>query len=292
MIAIDLGSNTIRFVEYDGRKWGGSFEKIVKTAESLHETGRIAPNALKRVISAIHEAKEKIDFSSQTVRAYATAAMRMAANADEVLESIRNETGIAFEVIDGNREADLTLKAVRYRLQRLGKEPETFVMADIGGGSTEIIVVRGEEADTLSLNRGIVTLYESAEATGTLEAKIAEYEDLIRTSVSCPEPSLLVLTSGTPTTISAYLLGMDYQTYDPARINGYLLHPDDCLRTYHELLSMDESMRVRYVGVGRERLIGAGILMVTALFSALGFDEAVIVDDSLREGIALDYFDR
>ena len=33
MIAIDLGSNTIRFIEFDGNTWGKSFEKIVKTVE-------------------------------------------------------------------------------------------------------------------------------------------------------------------------------------------------------------------------------------------------------------------
>ncbi|MFZ2889423.1 MAG: phosphatase, partial [Sulfuricurvum sp.] len=100
----------------------------------------------------------------------------------------------------------------------------------------------------------------------------------------------LVLTAGTPTTISAYLLGMDYITYDSNRINGFKLRLEDCYRVYHELLAMDESTRIRYVGIGREDLIITGILMVTSIYQILEINEAIIVDDGLREGIALEYY--
>ncbi|MDD5212780.1 MAG: hypothetical protein PHV62_10235 [Sulfuricurvum sp.] len=49
-------------------------------------------------------------------------------------------------------------------------------------------------------------------------------------------------------------------------------------------------MRSQYVGVGREQLIATGILMVESLFNSSKIDEAIIVDDGLREGVALDYF--
>jgi len=290
MIAIDLGSNTIRFIEYDGFKWGESFEKIVKTAESLQETGLIGENALERIIGAIDEAREKLDFDGNEIRAYTTAAMRLATNSAAALETIFRKTGIRFEIIDAQREADLTLSAVRYRLRMLAQTPSSFVMVDIGGGSTEVIVCEDERTASVSFNTGIVTLYESADSDEMLQDKIHSFETLIKDSIVRPADGLLVMTAGTPTTIAAYLQGMDYHTYDPARINGYILSLADCYRVYHELLAMDEQQRIRYVGVGRERLIGAGILMVTTLYTALGFQEAIIIDDSLREGIALDFF--
>jgi len=286
MIAIDLGSNTIRFIEFDGKKWGKSFEKIVRTAEGLHDSHLIGNNALDRIVGAIGEAKENLDFT-QPIRAYTTAAMRLADNSVEVLETLAASTGIGFEIIDGEKEAILTLNAVLYRLSLLGLEPSSFVLADIGGGSTELTYYSHNSVETVSLNFGILTLSEAGE--NTLVEKIQTFKNVVRKSVP-NQSATLVLTAGTPTTIAAYLCGMDYTTYDPEKINGYRLHLADCYRVYDELLRMAESERTRYVGVGRENLIIAGILMVTAIYEAMECEEAIIIDDGLREGIALEYY--
>lgn len=286
MIAIDLGSNTIRFIEFDGEAWGKSYEKIVRTAENLHQTNFIGDNAIERIINAINEAKQQLDFS-QPIRAYTTAAMRLADNSVDALERIAKSTGILFEIIDGEKEAILTLNAVRNRLNVLGIEPSSFVLADIGGGSTELTRYCDDNVETVSLNYGIVTLSEAGESD--LDEKIQTFKNAVLKSVP-NQPSTLVLTAGTPTTIAAYLCGMDYETYDPQKINGYRLALNDCYGVYDELLRMDEALRTRYVGVGRENLIIAGISMVCAIYEALGAEEAIIIDDGLREGIALEYF--
>lgn len=290
MIAIDLGSNTIRFIEYDGKRWGNSFEKIVKTAETIRSSGRIGAAAERRVIDAICEAKGHLDFSSQPVVGYTTAAMRMAQNAHEVLERIRLETGVPFTIIDAGKEAALTLRAVRYRLEILGIIPSSFVLADIGGGSTELIYVRDEDSSSISLDAGIVTLSEGADSESALRERISRFTEDVRASLPAGQATL-VLTAGTPTTIAAYLCGMDYETYDPAKINGYRLGLASCYEVYKELLAMEEEDRIRFVGVGREHLIMAGILMVCAIYEAMGCNEAIVVDDGLREGIALEYFE-
>lgn len=290
MIAIDLGSNTIRCIEYDGQKWGKSFEKIVKTAESLHQNGIIGPSAIQRIIDAIDEARGVIDFPSSEVVAYTTAAMRLASNQQEVLAKIFEGSGIRFRVIDADKEARLTLDAVLNRLGHLGNRPDSFVLCDIGGGSTELIRYTHGEVETFSIDRGIVTLSESAGDSSGVIAKIDEFKALISERIGDMSYSSLVMTAGTPTTIAAYLLGMDYTTYDPTKINGSILSLRDCYRVYDELLSMDESERKRFVGVGRENLIIAGILMVIAIYEVMDVQEAVVVDDGLREGIALEYY--
>lgn len=286
MVAIDLGSNTIRFIEFDGLVWGKSFEKIVRTAEGLHETHLIGNKALDRIIEAIDDAKNIFDFT-QPIRAYTTAAMRLAYNSDEAIGLIARSTGIVFEIIDAEKEGLLTLEAVRNRLNVLGSVPSSFVLADIGGGSTELSRYTNAEIETVSLDFGIVTLSEAAE--NTLDEKIQSFKHAVRGSIkNQTEP--LVLTAGTPTTIAAYVNGMDYTTYDPQKINGYRLRLSDCYRVYDELLRMDEAARTRYVGIGRENLIIAGVLMVTAIYEAMECEEAIIIDDGLREGIALEYY--
>lgn len=292
MIAIDLGSNTIRFIEYDGSRWGNSFEKIVRTAESLHQTRQITDAAINRIINAITEAKETINFNTDRIIAVTTAAMRIAVNAHDVLETLYRATGIRFTIIDAKTEADCTLRAVRYRLQKLTIEPSSFILADIGGGSTELIRVENEKIDAVSLNIGIVTLSESINPSDTVESQLESFKSQICRQIAQMPGSTLILTAGTPTTIAAYLLGMDYESYDPVKINGYRLTLRDCYRAYNELMAMDESSRIRYVGVGRENLIAAGILMVTAIYEALAYEDAIIVDDGLREGVALAYYDK
>ena len=294
MIAIDLGSNTIRFIEYDGILWGKSYEKIVRAAESLHSTNKICEDALIRILNAIDEAKSCLDFSNNEVVAVTTAALRMASNGEEMIARIYEQCGIKFKIIDGEREAQLTLTAVKHRLNELQINSASFVLADIGGGSTELISCNHEKTHTISLPIGIVTMSEKAVDIPMLNQLLDDFErkvSLFHRSLDCQiDPNRLVLTSGTPTTIRAYRMGMNYSNYDPIKINGTVLTKADCIQTYQEFMDMDEPMRAMYVGVGREELIATGILMVESLFKGLNLEEAIIIDDGLREGIALDYY--
>jgi len=141
VIAIDLGSNTLRILEYDCQadKPVAEFEKIVKTADGLKEHGFINDAAIVRVIAAIKEAKSMIDFSVHTIKAVTTEALRQASNKEQVLRKIEQETGIVFEIISGEKEAEYTLLAVKNRLNKLQYASRSFVLVDIGGGSTELI---------------------------------------------------------------------------------------------------------------------------------------------------------
>lgn len=294
MIAIDLGSNTIRFIEYDGIKWGKSYEKIVRAAESLHSTKKICEDAYVRIINAIDEAKNHFDFTRNEVVAVTTAALRMATNSTEIIARIYDHCGVEFKIIDGDQEAKLTLIAVINRLNELQINPAHFILADIGGGSTELITCDDEKSNTVSLPIGIVTMSEKAVDMPMLYQLLDDFESKVslfhRAGNSVTDKTRLVLTSGTPTTIAAYRMGMNYSNYDPVKINGSTLTRIDCTKTYQELMHMDESMRAMYVGVGREQLIATGILMVESLFKGLNLEEAIIVDDGLREGVALDFY--
>ncbi len=215
MIAIDLGSNTIRFIEYDGQNWGNGYEKIVKTAENLLDSHQIGDKAVERILDAIREAKMKFDFKVHDVVGYTTAALRLALNANQIIDTIEATSGIRFTIIDARKEADLTLNAVRNRLDMLGITPSSFVLVDIGGGSTELIHFNNETVRSVSLNIGIVTLSESAHSTEELNEKIKLFADSVGESLKDVSASKLVLTAGTPTTIAAYLNGMDYESYNP-----------------------------------------------------------------------------
>ena len=295
MIAIDLGSNTLRVLEYDcdRGKQISEYEKIVKTADGLAKYGVIGNEAVLRVISAIKEAKEKIDFSSTVVKAVTTEAVRRAKNSDEVLLQIKEETGVVFEIISGEEEARLTLLAVKNRLIKLEHASDSFVLIDIGGGSTELIFHYEDETISQSFPVGIVTI---AQTYGTLE----EIEKVLPKEMSqmkafCSQiyekkgkVDAFVATAGTPTTVAAMKLGLNYETYDASKINGMELEVDELDFYLNKLLSLPFEEREIMVGTGRSDLIAAGILIYKQLFSILEFDRCVIIDDGLREGVAIE----
>lgn len=294
MIAIDLGSNTLRVIEYDGISWGKSFEKIVRTAEGLNQTKKIGLLALKKIVNALSEAKANINFTGHEVVAVTTAAMRIADNSSEALDHIFQKTGIHFRIIDGDEEAMLTLIAVENRLHLLNISSDKFVLVDIGGGSTEVVVVSHNTKASKSFPLGIVTLSEKFLTSDSIYYELEIFRKQISSYLESLAlqsfPKILVLTAGTPTTIAAYLLGMDYQTYDPNRVNGTFLKQIDCVRVLAELLEMDKITRARYVGVGREQLVIVGIDIVKMIFDTFEVENAIVIDDGLREGVALNYF--
>jgi len=294
MIAIDLGSNTLRVVQLDCRTdlYTASFERIVKTADGLAQTGRISKEALHRVIQAIREAKQEIDFSSDRIRAVTTEALRRAANADEVLASIKKETGVAFEVIAGKEEAELTLLAVQNRLQKIRPKEESFVLVDIGGGSTELIFRYPWKVVTQSFPVGIVTIVQQNASLETIKAAIpAEMAPMRRFAEKVyreeGQVDAFVATAGTPTTVAALKLGQTYASYDPEQINGTMLEVSDLDETLQHLLAMPFEEREISVGIGRSDLIAAGILIFRELFSIIQMERCIVIDDGLREGVAL-----
>ncbi len=296
MIAIDLGSNTLRCITYDcdTKEWGDEYEAIVKTAQNLHVSKSISDDAVQRVIVAIKEAQKKLDFASHEVHAVTTEAMRQAVNSGSVLDEIFVKTGLRFQIISGDDEARFTTKAVKNRLDILALSSSSFALVDIGGGSTEIIFYEDGRITSKSFNIGIVTLSDISdniqEIEQNLELLLLPVKEYINAYYTLrKKPDVFVQTAGTPTTIAAYLQGMNYNSYDSSKINGYRLDIQGCRNTMRELLAMEDEQRSFYVGVGREDLIISGIIIVEKLYEVLGYDNSIVIDDGLREGVALSY---
>jgi len=295
MIAIDLGSNTLRVLQLDCKSGRhiAEYEKIVKTADGLAEHGFVNDDAIARVISAIKEAQDQIDFTADTLKAVTTEAVRRAKNSDDVLLQIREETGVAFEIISGEEEARLTLSAVKHRLVKLQYASDTFVLVDIGGGSTELIFHYANETISKSFPVGIVTIAESYETLDHIRKALPK--EMLEIQMFCAEVyatkekvNAFVATAGTPTTVAAMKLGQTYATYDASKINGTSLEINELDFYLKKLLSLPFEEREIAVGTGRSDLIAAGILIYRQLYSILEFDTCVVIDDGLREGVALE----
>ena len=149
---IDIGSNAVRLL-IKCLNEPGSTEPLSKVqlvrvplrlGEDAFVDGRISKKKSKQLISlmkAYHELMEI--YEVEAFRACATSAMRDAENGMELVEKIYEKTGIKIEIIDGREEAQLISSDLIRALS--GQEEETFLYIDVGGGSTELNLVRGSD---------------------------------------------------------------------------------------------------------------------------------------------------
>lgn len=295
MIAIDLGSNTLRVLQYDCEedKHIASYEKVVKTADGLAEHGFINEEALARILFALDEAKKQLGISYDNVKAVTTETLRRASNAEDVLKRIQKESGVSFEVITGQEEARLTLLAVKHRLAKLHYASNSFVVVDIGGGSTELIFSYPNKVVSKSFPVGIVTIAQQYKTLEKIQETLAK--EMTEMEMFCVENyaqngkvTSFVATAGTPTTVAAMKLGQTYACYNAKKINGTAIVKDELDFYLKKLLDMPFAEREMTVGVGRSDLIAAGILIYKQIFEIVELESCIVIDDGLREGVALD----
>src|SRR4029077_17094804 len=136
--------------------------EIVLLGQGVDQTGQLAPEALARTMAVLREYADVIARSgAQAVRMVATSATRDADNAAEFVRQVKEVLGVAPEVLTGDEEAVLSFTGATAELAA-GPDPGPFLVADIGGGSTE--VGRGEPggtpAQSISVNIGCVRMTE------------------------------------------------------------------------------------------------------------------------------------
>jgi len=288
MIGCDLGSNTIRIVQIEcqSKRRVKEFERIVKTGKNLQKSGYISKESIQNILNALSDASKIINFKEEKVKCIATQALRVAKNANDVLKAIKEAYGLDFEIIDGDAEARYTILGVKASLENLDIKNGNFAIFDLGGGSTELSYVSNGAISTKSFSFGILNVFERYEKN-LLWGIEQELKPLERFAKQHKKPHFLVATAGTPTTVCAFLQGLDYRHYDHKKVNGKTLHVEDFKRAYDMILSMDRDERERYCGTGRSELIKTGILIVLNLMKKIDFDKCLVIDDGLREGVAL-----
>ncbi|MDN5097168.1 exopolyphosphatase [Aliarcobacter butzleri] len=295
IVTIDLGSNSFRVLKYDykNHKIISEFNEVVGMADGLVETLNISKDAMIRVINAINKASQDLNFDPKDAVCVTTAAMRKALNNKEVLSFFEEKTGAKFSIIDANEEARLTLLAVKYALKREKINSENFVLLDIGGGSTEIVVNTAQNYEAKSFDFGIVTMTQKSIKKEDLEKdlndrKIQIEEFLASLRIDLKDYSF-VATAGTPTTIAAIKLGQDYFSYDRNIVNGTKVNLNDLEDSLKIFKSHSKDELTKLVGQGRVEFMEVGTYIYKMVFEVLQKDESIVLDDGLREGVAINY---
>ncbi|WP_428026630.1 exopolyphosphatase [Arcobacter sp.] len=295
IVSIDLGSNSFRTLLYDGlnHKIIDEYQEVVGMADGLIDTKQISIAAQNRVIEAVKRSIEKLKYNPKDAICVTTAAMRMAENSNEVLRRFKKECGLDFKIIDGNEEARLTLLAIKYALKREKKESEHFILIDIGGGSTELIINNGNDYFAKSFDIGIVTLSQKYKNSDDLISELQRREKDILIFLDSLNIDLknfvFVATAGTPTTIAAVKLGLNFMSYDRNIVNGTELKLNEIEHFLNKLKSLSGKELFDFVGPGRTDFIESGVLIYKTFYEVLRKNKSIVFDDGLREGVAIDY---
>jgi len=307
LAGIDIGTNTLRLLIAEVQSVQGRvhirpiFEtrRITRLGEGIVNSGRLAPSAMSRTLQALKEFRAAIsEHPVDRIIGVATSAVREAANRPLFLDRVKEETGLNVEVISGEEEARRTLLGVRYGLEG---DNQNLLVIDIGGGSTEWIVVTGgrvQEMKTVDIgvvkltDRYLVTDPPSADDQRQLIQTIEERFRAMVPSAGRLSGHRFVGVAGTVTTLAALELGL--KTYDPSRVQKMRLGFERVEGWYRKLVGMTLDERRRLAGLerGREDLIVSGTALLWVAMRIAGAKEVMVSDYGLREGVLIDWFER
>ncbi len=178
--AIDIGSNAVRLLimGINPESAEASFDKTLmirvplRLGQEAFVDGKINDSKAKNLIRLMKAFKHLLKVYDVTdYRVCATAAMREAKNAKELVKEIKKETDLKVEIIDGHEEAMIIYEShFYYNLN----EHQNYVFADVGGGSTEIsLLVNGELVQSKSYKIGTIRLLND-------KVESVEYDNLHR----------------------------------------------------------------------------------------------------------------
>lgn len=303
--AIDLGTNNCRlliarpkddeFVVID------AFSRVVRLGEDLAKTGRLSDAAMDRAVAALKVCSEKLRKRGvHLARSVATEACRRAQNGDQFIDRVKRETGIALDIISAQEEARLAVLGCHILLED-GIGPA--VIFDIGGGSTELVLIEQggpipRILDWQSVPWGVVSLTDTAGRDETTraqrEARYAKMRELVSESFTdfakrikphlAPDLRLLG-TSGTVTTLASVHLGLDH--YSRREVDGLIL-PTEGMRDITQRLSgmsFKERSELPIIGVDRAELVVAGCAILESILDIWPAPRLGIADRGIREGI-------
>jgi len=200
-------------------------------------------------------------------------------------------------VVSGEKEAELSFLGATHGLAttRADASPPYLVL-DIGGGSTEFVLGARKPTAAISTQMGSVRLTErfvrhDPPAPDELDAartEILEILDRVGDTVPVAEAATFIAVAGTATTVQA--VSLELPSYDPERIHRTRISRAEVERVARRLAAMTVSERAALpvMAPGRADVIASGALILATVMERFGFDEALVSETDILDGLVLE----
>ena len=306
--SIEIGSNSIRMLIAETSDFGESFREIyrkrviTRIGEDFNsnqiETLKQAP--IERSVMALGEF---FDIAKKFGVTYsflvATGVIRKAVNGNDFISLVSKKFGRNVEIISGEEEADLTCKGVLFALNQ---SEGPFLIFDLGGGSTEFILVQNGEENIMSLNLGAVVLtqdylYDDPPSKEQIDRLISYIEGIFNcnlydfTKIENEEFSLIG-TGGSAFTLATIIKEMKKKDFTEKDESVTSLKKGEIEGVFEKIRAVPALERLNFKGIekGREDTILAGTAMVIKIMDYFHRDEIVISYSDILEGILIKYW--
>lgn len=306
LAAIDIGSNSVRLLVAEALR-GGVYRILDEEREptrlgrSVSARGQLDDESMELTIAALRTFKQiAAGYQVMSLRTIATCAVREARNGPEFCRRVREQVGLEVEVISGDREARLAFSSVQNAFDLTGKNA---IVADIGGGSTEVVFATGNLIESIfSTPLGAVRLTEQfglgeGATPEAFQSGIARMEEEIslclkkRTSRPLFAPHFLVGCGGTFTTLAELMMASKKEVDVP--VAAYKVSHAEVRHLLDRLLKMPLRARRSMAGMTPDRadIILAGLSIVDALMKRFRVNTLIIHTRGVRDGLVREMID-
>jgi len=297
--AVDLGTNAFRvLIQEKHRK---SYSNILKYREIVGLGKYLYDNEL-RLPKKYYSALNKIflllkKYNVEKVKIVGTSVFRDAANKQQIKSEFFSKWKYKLNIVSSKIEAELTAKGAISKFTKKNK----YLVVDIGGGSTELVLVRGDTIYSyISLDIGVVKMLKKFKNHNKYSindlTEISEYVANFLNSNKIDKKFsnndfTIIMNAGTPTTLAAIDLKMEQ--YDEKKISGHKMG----LAKTHKILNLLSKMtwreRLNIVGLekGREKVIVFGIIILIKIVEFFNKKNYLVSDSGVLEGIFEKYFE-
>jgi len=295
LAAFDVGTNTVLMLLV-GSDGNGKFKpilersRITRLGKGVDRTGKLDKETARLTLDTIAEFAEAARAAgADKIIGVATSALRDASDGIDFIQRVKEKAKVDLKIIPGSEEAELSRLAVKRSLNL--SSDLRLLIADIGGGSTELIRSEpGRGLTSVSLQIGSVRLTEriiqhdppSREEIEKLTATIDEQLEKLGWTF---RPDVLVGIAGTVTTIAAVALKM--REYDSARVQGYVLMRDEVSAIVKRFGEVTLAERKKIPGVleARADVIFAGSMILERVMKRFEVGHVVVSDQGVRWGL-------
>ncbi len=295
--AVDLGSNSFHMIVanvVDGRALVvDRIKEMVRLAGGLDEKNRLTDEAIETALQCLEKFGQRIKtIPSSNIRAVGTNTLRQARNGIEFLSQANNALGHKIEIISGREEARLVYVGVA---NTIFNDEDKRLVVDIGGGSTELIIGKGFDADiTESLFMGCVNISKRFFNDGEIttkrlrKARIAALQELenVQGIYHHYGWDKSIGTSGTIRAILDVIIAKGW--------NESVICPESLSELKKSLISFGHINKIDFEALpdNRKPVFVGGVVVLSAVFEVLEIQSMEYSDGALREGLLYDQIGR